>query len=242
MVSVREDGGALTSKTKNRLTLLLVDDDVELCSMMQEFICEAGHRLDVAHNGSEGLTRVLNGSYDLMILDVMMPLIDGVTVLQQIRRKMDIPVILLTARVQPKDRIDGLNSGADDYVPKPFDPDELHARIHAVLRRSRRSRESVEDITTVGDLRLDARTREVQLSGASIELTSIEFDVLELLVRSVGRIVPRDEITMLIFGRESTPYDRFLDVHISHLRKKLECGKTLIRAVRGVGYIFTGRF
>jgi two-component system response regulator CpxR len=172
----------------------------------------------------------------------MMPIIDGVTVLQQIRRRADIPVIMLTARVQQKDRIHGLNAGADDYVPKPFDPDELHARIHAVLRRTRRSRESMENITTIGDLRLDAGTRQVYLSDTSIELTSIEFDVLELLVRSVGRIVSRDEITMLIFGRESTPYDRFLDVHISHLRKKLECGKTLIRAIRGVGYIFTGQF
>jgi DNA-binding response OmpR family regulator len=242
MVSVGENGAIPSSEKKNRLSLLLVDDDVELCSMMQEFIREAGHHLDVAHDGREGLMRILNGSYDLAILDVMMPVIDGVTVLQQIRRRANIPVILLTARVQLEDRIHGLNAGADDYVPKPFDPDELHARIHAILRRTQRSQESMEKITTIGDLRLDATTREVRLSGNPIELTSIEFDVLELLVRSVGRVVSRDEITMLIFGRESTPYDRFLDVHISHLRKKLECGKTLIRAIRGVGYIFTGQF
>jgi len=242
MVSVGENGAIPSSEKKNRLSLLLVDDDVELCSMMQEFIREAGHHLDVAHDGREGLMRILNGSYDLAILDVMMPVIDGVTVLQQIRRRANIPVILLTARVRLEDRIHGLNAGADDYVPKPFDPDELHARIHAILRRTQRSQESMEKITTIGDLRLDATTREVRLSGTPIELTSIEFDVLELLVRSVGRIVSRDEITMLIFGRESTPYDRFLDVHISHLRKKLECGKTLIRAIRGVGYIFTGQF
>jgi DNA-binding response OmpR family regulator len=242
MVSVGENGAIPSSEKKNRLSLLLVDDDVELCSMMQEFIREAGHHLDLAHDGREGLMRILNGSYDLAILDVMMPVIDGVTVLQQIRRRANIPVILLTARVQLEDRIHGLNAGADDYVPKPFDPDELHARIHAILRRTQRSQESMEKITTIGDLRLDAATREVRLSGNPIELTSIEFDVLELLVRSVGRVVSRDEITMLIFGRESTPYDRFLDVHISHLRKKLECGKTLIRAIRGVGYIFTGQF
>ena len=127
MGNVSENGGALTSEKHNRLSLLLVDDDVELCSMMQEFIGEAGHQLDVAYNGRDGLARVLAGSYDLMILDVMMPIIDGVTVLQQIRRKADIPIILLTARVQQKDRIHGLNAGADDYVPKPFDPDELQA-------------------------------------------------------------------------------------------------------------------
>ena len=240
MIGVGQDGVALRSGGKTRLSLLLVDDDAELCSMMQEFFGEAGHHLDVAYNGRDGLTQILSGSYDLVILDVMMPVVDGVTVLQQIRRRTDVPVIMLTARVEQKDRVLGLNAGADDYVPKPFDADELHARIHAVLRRG--SRERVDSITSIGNLRLDSATRDVRMSGARVELTSIEFDILELLARSVGRIVSRDEITMLIFGRESTPYDRFLDVHISHLRKKLECGKTLIRAVRGVGYIFTGEF
>jgi DNA-binding response OmpR family regulator len=240
MIGVGQDGVALRSEGKTRLSLLLVDDDAELCSMMQEFFGEAGHHLDVAYNGRDGLTQILSGSYDLVILDVMMPVVDGVTVLQQIRRRTDVPVIMLTARVEQKDRVLGLNAGADDYVPKPFDADELHARIHAVLRRG--SRERVDSITAIGNLRLDSATRDVRMSGARVELTSVEFDILELLARSVGRIVSRDEITMLIFGRESTPYDRFLDVHISHLRKKLECGKTLIRAVRGVGYIFTGEF
>ena len=240
MIGVGQDGVALRSGGKTRLSLLLVDDDAELCSMMQEFFGEAGHHLDVAYNGRDGLTRILSGSYDLVILDVMMPVVDGLTVLQQIRRRTDVPVIILTARVEQKDRVLGLNAGADDYVPKPFDADELHARIHAVLRRG--SRERVDSITSIGNLRLDSATRDVRMSGARVELTSVEFDILELLARSVGRIVSRDEITMLIFGRESTPYDRFLDVHISHLRKKLECGKTLIRAVRGVGYIFTGEF
>ena len=240
MIGVGQDGVALRSGGKTRLSLLLVDDDAELCSMMQEFFGEAGHHLDVAYNGRDGLTQILSGSYDLVILDVMMPVVDGVTVLQQIRRRTDVPVIILTARVEQKDRVLGLNAGADDYVPKPFDADELHARIHAVLRRG--SRERVDSITAIGNLRLDSATRDVRMSGARVELTSVEFDILELLARSVGRIVSRDEITMLIFGRESTPYDRFLDVHISHLRKKLECGKTLIRAVRGVGYIFTGEF
>jgi DNA-binding response OmpR family regulator len=240
MIGVGQDGVALRSEGKTRLSLLLVDDDAELCSMMQEFFGEAGHHLDVAYNGRDGLTQILSGSYDLVILDVMMPVVDGVTVLQQIRRRTNVPVIMLTARVEQKDRVLGLNAGADDYVPKPFDADELHARIHAVLRRG--SRERVDSITSIGNLRLDSTTRDVRMSGARVELTSVEFDILELLARSVGRIVSRDEITMLIFGRESTPYDRFLDVHISHLRKKLECGKTLIRAVRGVGYIFTGEF
>lgn len=223
------------------LSLLLVDDDAEFCSMMQEFMGEAGHCLDVAYNGRDGLDRVSLRSYDLVILDVMMPIIDGVALLQQIRTRTDVPVIMLTARVEKKDRVQGLNAGADDYVPKPFDADELHARIHAVLRRARRSQERMDRVTSIGTLRLDSATREVLLSGVPVELTSVEFDILELLARSSGRVVSRNEITMLIFGRESTPYDRFLDVHISHLRKKLQCERTLIRAIRGVGYIFTGQ-
>ena len=207
--------------------------------MMQEFLGAAGYRLDVAYNGRDGLTWILNGSYDLVVLDVMLPVLDGFTVLEQIRRRKDIPVILLTARGSRTDRVRGLNAGADDYLPKPFDPDELDARIRAVVRRSRRSREPAA-ITTVGNLRLNGTTREVWLSGTPVDLTSIEFDLLELLARSTGRIVSRDEITMLIFERDATPYDRFLDVHISHLRKKLEGGRNLIRTVRGVGYLFTG--
>src|ERR1700760_2843802 len=127
MVAVREKASSLNAKAASGLSLLLVDDDVELCSMMQEFMRGTGHHLDVAHDGRDGLTRVLEGSYDLVILDVMLPVFDGVTVLQQIRKRIDIPIILLTARVQQKDRVLGLNAGADDYVPKPFDPDELQA-------------------------------------------------------------------------------------------------------------------
>ena len=225
---------------KTQLSLLLVDDDAEFCSMMQEFLGAAGYGVDVAYNGRDGLNRILNGSYDLVVLDVMLPVLDGFTVLEQIRRRKDIAVILLAARGSRTDRVRGLNAGADDYLPKPFDPDELNARIRAVLRRSRRSREPVAAITAVGNLRLNVATREVWLSGAPVDLTSIEFDLLELLTRSAGRIVSRDEITMLIFERDATPYDRFLDVHISHLRKKLEGGRNLIRTVRGVGYLLTG--
>jgi DNA-binding response OmpR family regulator len=240
---VRADMDALVQRPqKNKqLALLMVDDDAELCSMMQEFLHEAGHHLDVAHNGGDGLARISSQPYDLVILDVMMPIIDGIGVLQQMRKRAEIPVIMLTARAEQKDRVQGLNAGADDYVPKPFDPDELHARIHAVLRRTRRSRERMDSVTSIGALRLNSATREVHSSGLEIDLTSVEFDILELLARSAGRVVSRDEITMLIFGRESTPYDRFLDVHISHLRKKLQCDRDLIRAVRGAGYIFTGQ-
>jgi two-component system response regulator CpxR len=141
-----------TAKNPKQLSLLLVDDDVELCGMMKEFFAEAGHRLDCVHNGRDGLTRACNGAYDLVILDVMLPVFDGLTVLQQLRRRKDLPVIMLTARVQQHDRILGLNTGADDYLPKPFDPDELLARIRAVLRRTDTADWKGRAVLTIGDI------------------------------------------------------------------------------------------
>lgn len=225
---------------QKQLSLLLVDDDAELCGMMREFLAEAGHKLETAYNGREGLAHALRGNYDLMILDVMLPGLDGLAVLDQLRRKKDLPVIMLTARVQQHDRILGLNSGADDYLPKPFDPDELLARIRAVLRRTRSSTMPGETSITLGDVAVHPATREVWSKGAPVELTATEFDLLELLMRSAGQVVSRDQITAVLFEREATPYDRFLDVHISHLRKKLHDGRKLIRTIRGVGYVFTG--
>ena len=225
---------------EKQLSLLLVDDDAELCAMMKEFFAEAGHRLDCAYNGRDGLACALNGPYDLAILDVMLPVFDGLTLLRQLRRRKDLPVIMLTARVQQPDRILGLNAGADDYLPKPFDPDELLARIRAVLRRAGAAKGKGDAVLTVGDIQVNPATREVRIAGSPVELTEVEFDLLEMLMRSAGRIVSRNEITLALFQREATPYDRFLDVHISHLRKKLDGGRKLIRAVRGVGYVFTG--
>jgi len=223
------------------LSLLLVDDDVELCAMMKEFFVAAGHYLDTAHNGREGLASALHGSYDLLILDVMLPEIDGFAALQPLRRKKSLPVIMLTARVHRDDRILGLNMGADDYLPKPFDPDELMARIQAVLRRTSIAMQQTESSLTAGKIRIDRTTREVWSAGSPVELTSMEFDLLELLMHSKGSVVSREEITARLFEREATPYDRFLDVHVSHLRTKLRGGRGLIRAIRGVGYVLTGK-
>jgi two-component system response regulator CpxR len=223
-----------------RLSLLLIDDDCELCGMMKEFFAESFHRLDCAHDGREGLARAITGNYDLVLLDVMLPVLDGYSVLQQLRRRRNLPVIMLTARVQQQDRITGLNAGADDYLPKPFDPDELLARVRAVLRRTILAPRSEEAPIAAGSLRIHPATREVWCGGDPVELTAMEFDLLELLVRASGRVVSRDEITAALFAREATPYDRFLDVHISHLRKKLQHGSKLIRTMRGVGYVFTG--
>lgn len=208
--------------------------------MMGEFFTQAGHRLDIAFSGREGLATALRGAYDLVILDVMLPGIDGFAVLEQLRRKKDLPVIMLTARVQQQDRIHGLDAGADDYLPKPFDPDELLARIRAVLRRSEGTNRPLENLISIANVRLNASTREVWCGRDPVELTAMEFDLLELLMRSAGNVVSRDQISSVLFEREASPYDRFLDVHISHLRKKLESGRTLIRTIRGVGYVFTG--
>lgn len=222
------------------ISLLLVDDDAELCGMMREYLAQAGYRLECAHDGRTGLSCALNGGFDLVILDVMLPVLDGFELLKQLRRRTAVPVIMLTARVQQVDRIEGLNAGADDYLPKPFDPDELLARVRAVLRRTESALKRPAEMLTVGSVRLDPAKREVWSAGEPVELTSMEFDLLEMLARSAGRVVSRDEITAALFEREATPYDRFLDVHISHLRKKLADGPRLIRTIRGVGYIFTG--
>lgn len=222
------------------LSLLLVDDDAELCGMMREYLAQAGYHLECAHDGRTGLSCALNGGFDLVILDVMLPVLDGFELLKQLRRRTAVPVIMLTARVQQQDRIEGLNSGADDYLPKPFDPDELLARVRAVLRRTEPTQKRPAEMLTVGSVRLDPSKREAWSAGKPLELTSMEFDLLEMLARSAGRVVSREEITAALFEREATPYDRFLDVHISHLRKKLDDGPRLIRTIRGVGYIFTG--
>lgn len=234
--------GAIMQPTDRHkaLSLLLVDDDAELCGMMREFFSQAGHRLECSYNGREGLACALNGNHDLVILDVMLPVLDGFAVLQQLRRRKKVPVIMLTARVQQQDRIQGLDSGADDYLPKPFDPDELLARVRAVLRRTESRIGAPTSAVTIGTVRLDPAAREAWSNGNHVELTSTEFDLLEMLMRSAGRVISRDEITAALFEREATPYDRFLDVHISHLRKKLDNGPRLIRTIRGVGYIFTG--
>ncbi len=222
------------------LHLLLVDDDVELCGMMEEFFSEAGHHLECNNNAIDGLSSALAGTFDLMILDVMLPGLDGFSVLQRVRRRKNLPVIMLTARVKPEDRVRGLNAGADDYLPKPFDPDELLARVRAVLRRTDPPILVESQSLSIGTLRVNAATREVWSAGQLVELTAMEFDLLEMLIRSAGRVISREELTAALFEREATPYDRFLDVHMSHLRKKLDGGMRLIRTIRGVGYMFTG--
>jgi two-component system response regulator CpxR len=216
----------------------LVDDDTDLCELMADFFSQHEFAIEAAHDGPRGLARALEGQYDLVILDVMLPVLDGFELLKQIRRRSSVPVILLTARTAQTDRIAGLNAGADDYLPKPFGPEELLARMRAVLRRSGPGAAPSQAIEA-GGVRVDSQTREVWVADEPLDLTAIEFDILDFLVRSAGRVVSRNELAAVLYQRESTPYERALDVHISHLRKKLERGdRVQIRTVRGVGYFF----
>ena len=228
-----------TSPTaKSAISVLLIEDDAELSLLMKDFFVEHGFRIETVNDGRRGLFRSIEGNADIIILDVMLPSMNGFEVLRQLRKRSSTPVILLTARTRKEDRIAGLDIGADDYLPKPFEPDELLARIRAVLRRTGKETLKAE-IVQAGDLTLDTGTREVRLAGEAIDVTWVEFDILEALVRAAGRIVSRDELAAVLYQRDSTPYERSLDVHISHLRRKLDkSGRRLIRSVRTVGYVF----
>jgi two-component system response regulator CpxR len=220
-------------------SILLIEDDTDLCSLMRDYFTGHEYRVEAVHDGSIGLGRAIEGDFDLIILDGMLPSLDGFEVLRQLRKRSAIPVIMLTARTAQADRLTGLNSGADDYLPKPFDPEELLARIRAVLRRSGAANVAPQ-IVEAGEVRLNPQTREAWYASEPLDVTVIEFDILDVLVRSAGRVVSRDELTAALYQRKSTPYERALDVHISHLRKKLERQKrNLIQTIRGVGYLFT---
>ncbi|HMC58946.1 MAG TPA: response regulator transcription factor, partial [Candidatus Solibacter sp.] len=165
--------------------------------------------------------------------------LDGFEVLRQLRKRVATPVIMLTARTAQPDRVAGLNAGADDYLPKPFGPEELLARMRAVLRRTGKSEQAEPQMVEAGGVKLNPQTREVWCLDQPVDVTSIEFDILEILARAAGRTVSRDELAAALYQRRATPYERSLDVHISHLRKKLEHDeRAVIRTVRGVGYLF----
>ncbi len=219
-------------------SLLLVDDDEELCSLMREFFAQQDLAVEVAHEGKRGLELARSGRFDLVLLDVMMPVMDGFEVLRQLRQSSAIPVLMLTARTDGASRIEGLNSGADDYLPKPFDPHELVARVHAILRRARPTAQAASQHVEVSGVHLDAGARRVHLDGQPVELTSVEFDILQTLMNAAGRVVSRDDLMQRLYQRESTPFDRSIDVHVSHLRKKLDRGRPVIVTIRGVGYQF----
>jgi two-component system response regulator CpxR len=215
--------------------VLIVDDDTELCVLLQEFLEREAFAVVVEHDGLNGLELASNGGFDLVVLDLMLPGIDGFTVLKRLRARSRVPVLMLTARGEDEDRIIGLDLGADDYLAKPFNPRELLARVRAVLRRTQvKSKGRIE----VNGVLIDPGTREVFCDQRPIEMTTLEFDILETLVRSAGTVVSRDALMEAMYNRKATPFDRSIDMHVSHLRRKLETERTLIKTVRGVGYQF----
>jgi two-component system response regulator CpxR len=220
------------------MNILLVDDDAELCALLTEFLRREGFTVECAHDGHLGLEMALRPGIDMVVLDVMLPGIDGFEILKRLRQQSKVPVMMLTARGEDVDRIVGLELGADDYLPKPFNPKELAARIRAILRRYGPRQPVPSSRVEVNGVMLDPGTRQVFSNGKPVELTTFEFDILELLMRSAGHVLSRDALMENFYSRKATPFDRSLDMHISHLRKKLENGESLIKTIRGVGYQF----
>ncbi len=223
--------------------LLLADDDTVLSDLLATFLLREGFRITQVFDGEAAVTHALAEPYALIVLDVMLPQRDGFDVLRTLRAQVQTPVIMLTARGDDIDRILGLEMGADDYVPKPFNPRELLARIRAILRRSAAGGDTPQEPQTItlGDLVLCTSDRSVRVNGEPIALTSTEFSVLALLLGRSGQIVSKEELSLAALGRKLGPYDRSLDMHVSNLRKKLGSlpnGDTRLKTVRGVGYLY----
>lgn len=226
-----------------RRRILVVDDDAELGDLLRTYLIREGFSCLHVADGEAGLEEALSGRHDLAVLDVMLPQRGGFDVLREIRGQSDLPVVMLTARGDPVDRVVGLELGADDYIPKPFLPRELVARVRAVLRRSERREGDPEtggERLRVGDLELFPRSRTVRVGGEALPLTGTEFRLLATLMGSAGHLVPLETLSPEVLGRPHSPFDRSLGVHLSNLRRKLGPypeGTERIRTVRGEGYV-----
>ena len=222
--------------------VLIIDDDEELCELVSEYLSVEGFETSVVHDGANGLNEARSGKYDLAILDVMMPKMNGFEVLKSLRTDSSLPVLMLTARGDDMERIVGLESGADDYLPKPFNPRELVARLRAILRRVHGDGTERAEKIVVDDIELSETARTAKLDGEEVVLTSVEFDLLKHLLLEAGKVVKKEDLSLRVLDRELSPYDRSLDMHISNLRKKLgnrTDGSERIKTVRSVGYIYT---
>ena len=226
--------------------LLIIDDDIELCELLTDYLGGEGFIIKTVHHGEEGAEQALSDHYALVILDVMLPGMNGFDVLRKIRGESRVPVIMLTARGDDIDRIVGLELGADDYLPKPFNPRELIARIRAIQRRTEASATTAENKPrtelAIGDIVLNPTNRTVKCGGKNIDLTSVEFALLEVLLSHAGEVITREDLVEQVLGRRLSAYDRSIDVHVSALRKKLGhfAGQTeRIRTIRSVGYLYS---
>ena len=233
----------IASRAEKAKRVLLVDDDMSLCNLLNEYLARAGFEVESVHDGRDALDRVFSGNYLAVVLDLMLPGIMGLDVLQRIRAKSNIPVLILTAQGEEIDRILGLEVGADDYLAKPFNPRELTARLNAVLRRAQgQANQNINcfDFVKHGDLLFDPAARTVRCADSVLHLTTAEFELLRVLLKNAGQVVTRDELAKDALGRFFSPTDRSIDLHISHLRRKLgrfPDGSERIKAIRGVGYM-----
>jgi two-component system response regulator CpxR len=219
--------------------ILVVDDDEELCDLLVDYLGQEGWSVDAVHDGTRGLVQAAAGRHDLVVLDAMLPGLDGFELLRRLRRSCAVPVLMLTARGDDVDRIVGLELGADDYLGKPFNPRELVARIRAIQRRLDVLRLEPRTLA-VDDIEADMARRSARMKGRELELTSAELALLCVLLRARGSVVSREELSLEVLGRSHSPHDRALDVHVSNLRRKLGAGpsgRERVKAVRGVGYV-----
>ena len=231
----------------NKFTILLIDDDAKFCRLISSYLSGFGYVVSTAHNGAEGLQMALTGNWSAVVLDVMLPGMDGLEVLRRLRAKCTVPVLMLTALGSEPDRIVGLELGADDYLPKTSSPRELIARLRALLRRASytvsMSQESAEDLV-IGTLLINSAARLCVLADEPLSLTPVEFDLLMVLAQSRGRVKSREELINEIRDRNYEVVDRSIDVHISALRRKLgddPKNPRFIRTVRGAGYMMPQR-
>ena len=218
-------------------TILIADDDTELCELLREYLGQEGDDVRLAHDGEQALIESRRPGLDAMVLDIMMPLMNGIDVLRHLRKESELPVIMLTARGEDLDRIIGLELGADDYLAKPANPRELLARIRAILRRSN-THSSVATLE-LGDLVLNQGSRELRCNGQLMDLTSTEFSVIQLLLQRGGEVVEKKDLYLAALGRAPVAYDRSIDMHVSNLRRKLGLtsnGAERIETIRGIGY------
>lgn len=229
----------MSAMTADRI--LIIDDDLELVGMLHEYLKADGWTVSSASNGTDGLEQALSGDNDILILDIMLPGMNGLEVLRKLRAASQMPVIMLTARGDDTDRIVGLELGADDYLPKPFNPRELSARLRSISRRSI-STPSPAQTSGASGLTIDKERREVRIDGAVIDLTAAEFALLCALAAEAGKVVSKDDLAVSALGRELQAMDRSIDTHVSRLRSKLPeraDGQIEIQAVRGRGYVLT---
>ena len=235
----------MTNKNNNSDNqILMIDDDIKLCRLVKDYLAPFGFSVEAAHTGTDGISKIKENNYQAVILDVMLPEMNGFEVLKQLRSFSAVPVLMLTALGDESDRIVGLEIGADDYLPKTFSTRELLARLRAVTRRSQMAAEQNDQTENkeivVNDISINAATREVTQDGEQVVLTALEFDLLLCLARFKGRILDRDTLLDEIAGREYDIFDRSIDVHISSLRRKLgddPKNPRYIKTIRSVGYM-----